>query len=91
MLMEAPNYPVMCIARVLQGVGSSMVWVVGLALLYALILHTCEKTAEQKIDVTPRLLQPLHVILVVAGKNHRLNISFPSVHIGFAMSGLSVG
>ena len=33
MFMEAPNYPVMCIARVIQGVGSSMVWVVGLALL----------------------------------------------------------
>ncbi|KAJ3506089.1 hypothetical protein NLJ89_g7065 [Agrocybe chaxingu] len=33
MLMEAPNYPVMCIARILQGIGSSMVWVVGLALL----------------------------------------------------------
>lgn len=33
MLMEAPNYPVMCIARILQGVGSSMVWVVGLAYL----------------------------------------------------------
>lgn len=33
MLMEAPNYTVMCVARVLQGVGSSMIWVVGLALL----------------------------------------------------------
>jgi len=33
MLMEAPKYSVMCIARILQGAGSSMVWVVGLALL----------------------------------------------------------
>lgn len=33
MLMEAPNYAVMCVARVLQGIGSSLVWVVGLALL----------------------------------------------------------
>lgn len=33
MLMEAPNYWVMCIARVIQGVGSTLVWVVGLALL----------------------------------------------------------
>lgn len=33
MFMEAPNYPVMCIARIIQGIGSSMVWVVGLALL----------------------------------------------------------
>ncbi|KAF5377253.1 hypothetical protein D9615_006365 [Tricholomella constricta] len=39
MLMEAPIYAVMCIARVLQGVGSSMVWVVGLALL-------CDVTPE---------------------------------------------
>jgi predicted MFS family arabinose efflux permease len=33
MLMEAPLYAVMCIARILQGAGSSMVWVVGLALV----------------------------------------------------------
>jgi Major Facilitator Superfamily. len=33
MLMEAPKYWVMCIARILQGAGSSMVWVVGLALV----------------------------------------------------------
>ena len=33
MLMEAPVYAVMCVARVLQGIGSSVVWVVGLALL----------------------------------------------------------
>ncbi|KAJ7604899.1 MFS general substrate transporter [Mycena polygramma] len=42
MLMEAPNYPVMCVARVLQGMGSTMVWVVGLALL-------CDSTPEQNI------------------------------------------
>jgi len=34
MLMEAPLYSVMCLARILQGAGSSMVWVVGLALVY---------------------------------------------------------
>ena len=33
MLMEAPNYGVMCLARVLQGISSSVVWIVGLALL----------------------------------------------------------
>ncbi|PPQ67427.1 hypothetical protein CVT25_006006 [Psilocybe cyanescens] len=33
MLMEAPNYAVMCVARILQGIGSSVVWVIGLALL----------------------------------------------------------
>ncbi|TFK26563.1 MFS general substrate transporter [Coprinopsis marcescibilis] len=33
MMMEAPNYAVMCVARVLQGIGSSFLWVVGLALL----------------------------------------------------------
>ncbi|KAJ7124834.1 MFS general substrate transporter [Mycena crocata] len=42
MLMEAPNYAVMCVARVLQGIGSTMVWVVGLALL-------CDSTPEQYI------------------------------------------
>ncbi|KAJ6569655.1 MFS general substrate transporter [Mycena capillaripes] len=42
MLMEAPNYTVMCVARVLQGMGSTMVWVVGLALL-------CDSTPEQYI------------------------------------------
>lgn len=33
MFMEAPAYWVMCLARALQGIGSTMVWVVGLALL----------------------------------------------------------
>ncbi|TFK30700.1 MFS general substrate transporter [Coprinopsis marcescibilis] len=33
MMMEAPNYAVMAVARVLQGVGSAFVWTVGLALL----------------------------------------------------------
>ncbi|KAJ7022040.1 MFS general substrate transporter [Mycena alexandri] len=42
MLMEAPNYAVMCLARVLQGFGSTMVWVVGLALL-------CDSTPEQNV------------------------------------------
>lgn len=35
MLMFAPVYAVMCIARVLQGIASSTVWIVGLALVYA--------------------------------------------------------
>ncbi|KAJ7102430.1 MFS general substrate transporter [Mycena belliarum] len=42
MMMEAPNFAVMCVARVLQGVGSTMVWVVGLALL-------CESSPEKFI------------------------------------------
>ena len=33
MFMEAPTYWVMCLARALQGIGSTMVWVVGLALM----------------------------------------------------------
>jgi DHA1 family solute carrier family 18 vesicular amine transporter 1/2 len=32
--MEAPHYWVMVIARVLQGCSATIVWVVGLALLY---------------------------------------------------------
>ena len=34
LLMEAPTYWLMVMARVMQGVSSSMIWVVGLALLY---------------------------------------------------------
>jgi predicted MFS family arabinose efflux permease len=33
MLMEAQNFPVMCVAQLIQGMGSSLVWVVGLAIL----------------------------------------------------------
>jgi DHA1 family solute carrier family 18 vesicular amine transporter 1/2 len=33
LFMLAPAYWVMCLARVIQGVSSSVVWVVGLALL----------------------------------------------------------
>ncbi|EGO02763.1 hypothetical protein SERLA73DRAFT_176125 [Serpula lacrymans var. lacrymans S7.3] len=42
MLMEAPSYWVMCLARIVQGISSSMVWIVGLALL-------CETTPERFI------------------------------------------
>ncbi|KAG0697793.1 major facilitator superfamily domain-containing protein [Suillus ampliporus] len=37
MFMEAPNYAVMAIARALQGISSSMVWIVGLAVFLASI------------------------------------------------------
>ncbi|KAG9314671.1 MFS general substrate transporter [Chiua virens] len=42
LLMEAPNYPLMAIARALQGISSSVIWIVGLALL-------CDSTPEKKI------------------------------------------
>ncbi|KAG2345268.1 MFS general substrate transporter [Suillus weaverae] len=42
MFMEAPNYAVMAVARVLQGISSSMVWIVGLALL-------CDTTPEKNV------------------------------------------
>nr|GAT57538.1 predicted protein [Mycena chlorophos] len=42
MFMEAPNFAVMCVARVIQGFASTAVWVVGLALL-------CDCTPEQFI------------------------------------------
>ena len=33
LLMEAPKYWVLCLARVIQGLSSSVVWIVGLALV----------------------------------------------------------
>jgi len=60
MLMEAPNFPVMCIARLLQGIGSSMVWVVGLALLCVmefLAIFSASDLNSKIIDAT--LHQPL--------------------------------
>ncbi|KAG6858830.1 hypothetical protein C0995_013596 [Termitomyces sp. Mi166 len=42
MLMEAPTYAVMCVARVLQGISSAMVWTIGLALV-------CDATPENLI------------------------------------------
>ncbi|KZV77539.1 MFS general substrate transporter [Peniophora sp. CONT] len=42
MLMEAPSYWVMALARALQGISSSMVWIVGLALL-------CDSTPEKYV------------------------------------------
>ncbi|KAH0590231.1 hypothetical protein J132_01681 [Termitomyces sp. J132] len=42
MLMEAPTYAVMCLARVLQGISSAMVWTIGLALV-------CDATPENLI------------------------------------------
>ncbi|KAJ8594895.1 MFS general substrate transporter [Rhizopogon salebrosus TDB-379] len=40
--MEAPNFAIMALARVLQGISSSMVWIVGLALL-------CDTTPEKNV------------------------------------------
>ncbi|KIY45220.1 MFS general substrate transporter [Fistulina hepatica ATCC 64428] len=42
MMMEAPSYAVMCVARVIQGLSSSLVWVVGMALL-------CDSTPDTLI------------------------------------------
>ena len=33
MLMEAPTYAVMVVARICQGISASVIWVVGLALV----------------------------------------------------------
>ena len=40
MFMEAPNYPVMVLARFVQGISSSVVWVVGLALLCHIVVSS---------------------------------------------------
>ncbi|KAI6005059.1 MFS general substrate transporter [Pisolithus orientalis] len=42
LMMLAPNYALMAVARVSQGISSSMIWVVGLALL-------CDTTPEHKV------------------------------------------
>lgn len=42
LLMFAPNYALMAIARICQGISSSMIWVVGLALL-------CDATPEHMV------------------------------------------
>ncbi|KAG8220121.1 major facilitator superfamily domain-containing protein [Butyriboletus roseoflavus] len=42
LLMEAPNYALMAVARTLQGISSSMIWIVGLALL-------CDTTPEHNV------------------------------------------
>ncbi|KAI6134157.1 MFS general substrate transporter [Pisolithus croceorrhizus] len=42
LLMFAPNYALMAVARVSQGISSSMIWVVGLALL-------CDTTPEHMV------------------------------------------
>jgi predicted MFS family arabinose efflux permease len=45
MFMEAPAYWLMCVARALQGVASSVVWIVGLAML-------CDTTPEKHLGRT---------------------------------------
>ncbi|KLO05711.1 MFS general substrate transporter [Schizopora paradoxa] len=42
LFMEAPNYAVMVLARVLQGISSSTIWIVGLALL-------CDTVPEKRV------------------------------------------
>ena len=92
LLMEAPSYPVMCVARSLQGVGSSVVWVVGLALLCAPDFHLYEKKiTNYRTGATLRTRRPSHVIIFISGKIFSLKPLFLAVHMGFVMSGLSVG
>ncbi|KAG6814450.1 hypothetical protein H0H92_007454 [Tricholoma furcatifolium] len=52
MLMEAPTYAVMCIARFIQGVSSAVIWVVGLALI---------------CDATPSALIGTHLGIAMSG------------------------
>jgi len=56
MLMEAPNFPVMCIARLLQGIGSSMVWVVGLALLCVMEFLAIFSASDLNLKLTDATL-----------------------------------
>lgn len=44
LFMEAPNYAVMVVARVLQGISSSTIWIVGLALLWVFPIDRLVKT-----------------------------------------------
>lgn len=45
--MEAPTYWLMVLARIIQGISSSIIWVVGLALLWVIhILHHCSILAH---------------------------------------------
>jgi MFS family permease len=55
MLSEGHYYAVLILARVLQGVGSAMVWVVGLALLYVLCIAASYPPSDSSLrsaDVT---------------------------------------
>ena len=68
LLMLAPNYPLMCIARVFQGISSSVIWVVGLALLYVIISISSCGSVERHPGVTlprsTRLAVSLFQVLV---------------------------
>jgi predicted MFS family arabinose efflux permease len=54
MFMEAPSYAVLCVARFIQGVSSSVVWIIGLALL-------CDCVPERNIGRTSARISPLGV------------------------------
>ena len=70
MLMEAPTYWVMVLARVIQGVSSSIIWVVGLALL-------CVPAARIRAHFSRR-----HGILGVTPlQSPSLEVSRPGIHV----------
>ena len=59
LFMEAPSFAVMCIARMIQGVSSSVIWVVGLAFLYVYQILYYSKSGitvlwSTSCDGTPR-------------------------------------
>lgn len=56
MFMEAPNYAVMVVARFTQGISSSVIWVVGLALLLvskSLFFFDKRSNKDFRADVVP--------------------------------------
>lgn len=68
MFMEAPNYAVMCVARVLQGVASAIVFVVGLALVCVSFpsQHSIQSLADNPLCVCYIVLRlRLSILLVV--------------------------
>ncbi len=93
MLMEAPKYWVMIIARILQGVSSSMIWVVGLALLYECMLSWSTlnllRIMALRCDTCPER--------IVGSETNRRDLQMYLIHssftgqLGMAMTGLSLG
>jgi hypothetical protein len=89
MFMEAPNYWLMCISRFLSGMSSTVVWSLGLALLYDTALFNAAIT-DIRIGV---ILYRKHNWAVRRSQfSYSLaNLIKTQGQLGLAMSGLSIG
>ena len=87
MFMEAPTYSVMVVARFVQGISSSVIWVVGLALLYVdfqvIVYFAAAQNVYRADTVPPEKVGRAYLLLLLLFSAH-LTLSFLGIKSSLA-------